>query len=70
MENLSASKQPQYVMVDGRLEIDYSRGVIYFIPTDDHPLRGCCLLRVYGVTFPIDRDKMIEVEAMPKLVLG
>lgn len=48
--------------IQGQLEIDIERGVIYFHPSEG-PLKGGSLLRICSLPVPIRTDGLIDINA-------
>jgi hypothetical protein len=46
-------------LIEGALEIDYNRGVIYFHSND-----GVTVLRICSLPKPIPKDKMLDITHM------
>lgn len=49
--------------IDGQLEIDHERGVIYFHATEG-PLAGASVLRLCRLPTPVPRDEQLDVTHM------
>lgn len=50
------------MIIEGQLEIDVERGVIYFHAAEG-PLKDCSLLRISGLPTPIKTDGLIDINA-------
>lgn len=58
----TAKKETGTIQIQGQLEIDIERGVIYFHPSEG-PLAGCTLLRISGLPTPIQPEGLIDINA-------
>jgi len=51
--------------IEGQLEIDYARGVIYFHPRDEVITGGGTLMRIQGLPRPIPKNQMLDIKLGP-----